>query len=306
MPALDEPAMKDFTILPISEVDRTKIVSLLAEVLGPRHTEEWFRWKHLENPFGPSLGWVAVDGSGILGIRLFMRWDLFSDDGRISAVRPVDTVTAIRSRMRGVFRTLTEYAVEQVSADPQIRLIFNTPNMNSRTGYARMGWRLLPEISHAYGLALFGGLSPIEETDNIFEAFAFNAAGQSGLRTVRTAAMIAWRYRSSYGKARLREADSANGMIYRVATRRGIRLLILYELAGTVAERKALIRSVAVKEKAFGVLVAAGAGALEFFPGALYRRGSSLLAVRPLQPVKPDPLEIASWRLTLGDLEGVI
>ena len=94
------------------------------------------------------MGWVALGPEGVLGVRLFMRWDLEWGARRIRAVRPVDTATVPQARKRGVFKSLTRLAVAAVVEDPEIDLIFNTPNEQSRPGYAKLGWTILPPLAH--------------------------------------------------------------------------------------------------------------------------------------------------------------
>ena len=54
---------------------------------------EFFRWKHLENPFGRSFMLVAEADGRIVGLRAFMRWEFVAGDGAFRAVRAVDTAT---------------------------------------------------------------------------------------------------------------------------------------------------------------------------------------------------------------------
>jgi hypothetical protein len=69
-----------------------------------------------------------------------MRWDLHTADGRVvRCARPVDTATHPDFERRGVFRALTNEAIDQ-ARDQGIELIFNTPNAKSGAGYLSMGW----------------------------------------------------------------------------------------------------------------------------------------------------------------------
>jgi hypothetical protein len=49
--------------------DHPAIIALAARALGWRdgeRDEALFRWKHLENPFGPSPMWLAVDDGEVV------------------------------------------------------------------------------------------------------------------------------------------------------------------------------------------------------------------------------------------------
>ncbi|MDQ1476788.1 MAG: hypothetical protein QOE62_2017, partial [Actinomycetota bacterium] len=77
------------------DADRPAVLDLLADSLGWTRDQafaEFFRWKHLENPFGPSPAWVAVEDEVVVGFRTFLRWEFEHPDGRTRrAVRAVDT-----------------------------------------------------------------------------------------------------------------------------------------------------------------------------------------------------------------------
>ena len=123
--------------------DRPAILDLLADSLGWDRDDafaEFFDWKHTQNPFGVSPAWIAVADGRTVGFRTFLRWEFEHPDGRLRhAVRAVDTATASDYQGRGVFRSLTMTAVEELTRE-SVDFVFNTPNDNSRPGYLRMGW----------------------------------------------------------------------------------------------------------------------------------------------------------------------
>lgn len=102
--------------------------------------EAFFRWKHIENPFGASPIWVAVEDDAIVAVRTMMRWRLRSgDEASLSMVRAVDTATLPSHQGRGLFTRLTTLAVDELR-DQGVDAVFNTPNDKSRPGYLKMGW----------------------------------------------------------------------------------------------------------------------------------------------------------------------
>lgn len=123
--------------------DEDGILALAAESLGwgdDDRYRELYRWKHDRNCFGPSLRWVAANGDRIVGFRTMMRWRFHRiREGVLTAVRAVDTATAPDHQGRGIFRTLTEMAVEDLLYR-RVDFVFNTPNDQSRPGYLKMGW----------------------------------------------------------------------------------------------------------------------------------------------------------------------
>jgi GNAT superfamily N-acetyltransferase len=128
------------------EADEAALLDLLRITVGEtsasRKTTEFWRWKHVDNPFGPSYSVCAWDEATgqLAGLRTLMRWAFRGlDDTTHLAARPVDTATHPDHQRRGVFSALTRFSVEQVSAG-ETRFIFNTPNANSLGGYLKMGW----------------------------------------------------------------------------------------------------------------------------------------------------------------------
>ena len=122
--------------------DEPGILRLLTETMagGPtgQRTAAFFRWKHADNPFGPSLALVADLGGEIVGLRTFMRWRFVRDGQVVTAVRAVDTATHPQHQGRGIFTRLTRAALAELADDTD--LVFNTPNGNSLPGYLKMGW----------------------------------------------------------------------------------------------------------------------------------------------------------------------
>ena len=135
--------MSGYEIRRYDEADEPAVLELMRRSLGWKVGDpnaELFRWKHVDNPFGASPAWVAIDDDAVVGFRAFLRWE-FLDSGRVvEAVRAVDTATDPDHQGRGIFRVLTLHALEELSRT-DVRFVFNTPNDQSRPGYLKMGWQ---------------------------------------------------------------------------------------------------------------------------------------------------------------------
>jgi hypothetical protein len=199
--------------------DRPAVLELLAGSLGWDRDDAFaafFAWKHEQNPFGPSPAWVAeVDGETV-GFRTFLRWRFEHPDGRVrNAVRAVDTATSPAHQGRGIFRTLTLTAVEELTAEG-VDFVFNTPNAQSRPGYLRMGWSTvgrLPLVARVGGfssaLRMRASRVPAERwpvattagvdapsllaDDRVCDLLA-SVGPPAGFRTARTVEYLRWRY----------------------------------------------------------------------------------------------------------------
>jgi GNAT superfamily N-acetyltransferase len=134
----------ELVVRPFAPSDQPAVIALLMSSMGGGPagviTEEFFHWKHVANPFGVSPGLVALDQDKIVGVRLFLRWELHAAGVRLRAVRAVDTATHPSFQGRGIFRRLTLDLLHQLEGAGEVELVFNTPNSSSRPGYLKMGW----------------------------------------------------------------------------------------------------------------------------------------------------------------------
>jgi GNAT superfamily N-acetyltransferase len=217
-PARDEP----IEVRAATPADHEAIVELAGAALGWRAADPnaaLFRWKHVDNPFGASPMWVAVDGERLVGFRALLRWRF--DDGRHGeqrAVRAVDTATHPDYQGKGLFTRLTRHALEALETDGT-DFVFNTPNAQSRPGYLKMGWVDVGRVpvavavrTPASAVRLLRARVPAgkwslstDVGDAASEAFADGAALQglldaqpapTGLRTQRSVDLLRWRYAS--------------------------------------------------------------------------------------------------------------
>ena len=125
-----------------TEEDIPLIVELLKLSLGESlmpKSEAYWRWKHLDNPFGSSPVLLAFEGTILVGVRAFMRWNWTKNGKRIKAIRAVDTATHPRFQGKGIFKKLTLDLLGHSKSDG-VDFVFNTPNDKSKAGYLKMGW----------------------------------------------------------------------------------------------------------------------------------------------------------------------
>lgn len=127
----------------VSENDIPAIVELLKLSLGeglmPKSVAFW-RWKHIDNPFGQSPVLLAFDGARLIGVRAFMRWQWRTGTRIYRSVRAVDTAVHPEYQGTGIFKTLTQQLVDECKKE-EIDFIYNTPNKDSKPGYLKMGWK---------------------------------------------------------------------------------------------------------------------------------------------------------------------
>jgi GNAT superfamily N-acetyltransferase len=305
----------------LEEGDVVPVLDLLRASLGEppllRRTRELFLWKHFDNPFGRSIAVLAEADDRIVGLRAFMRWDLLTTQGStIRCVRAVDTATHPEYQRRGIFRRLTEEALELAVAK-DVDLVFNTPNEKSGAGYLSMGWKEVGTIGAmarpSPRLVTDRRPGPVTEPERFLvdpkPALPLAVADRAprGLRTPRTDAYLRWRF-GSHPSARYFRVDSGDATaVVRPNVRRERRELVVADVFGP--RPAAAIRAAARRSRA-------GYVAAWFSPGsperaAAVRSGlvpvpgltALTLMAKPLRELEVDVTSMASWDLAISDLE---
>jgi GNAT superfamily N-acetyltransferase len=304
----------------LDDGDTDEVLELMRLSLGEsrllERTTELFRWKHVDNPFGRSIGLVAEEGGQIVGLRTFMRWDLITPEGgALRCARAVDTATHPDHQGKGIFRRLTEEAIEVARGDG-ISMIFNTPNEKSKPGYLKMGWRevgvigalVRPSSSMLTRVGEDAAASPEEFLHEPEPAAAAGLVDRAplGLRTRRTPEYLTWRF-SGHPTARYFIAGHAGGRaVLRPNVRRGRRELVLADLFGGPA---AAVRAATASARR--------AYLASWFSGntperkALLRRGFApipglaalTLVMRPLRDLPESYRSLDEWDMAVSDFE---
>ncbi len=309
--------MGEFSIRDMSDDDLPEVLDLMRESLGeserlPR-TPELFRWKHYDNPFGRSILLVAETDGRIVGLRAFMRWGLVDTDANLlRCVRPVDTATHPNYQRRGIFRALTEEAVEVARRDA-VDLIFNTPNPQSGQGYLKMGWRSVGQIGvlvrplrFALGSRAAIDLEEVLGSGSVVVEALPPARKPRGLRTPRTDSYLHWRFNAHPTVSYTAFGDAAGAVVAHAGLRNGRVEVIVADLLGDAA---APLRSVLRSARASYAVgwfsrgsaerrTAVRAGMLPV-PGV---RALTLVA-RPLTDTALEVADLQAWDLAMSDLE---
>lgn len=314
----------DYGVRPAEPADVPAIVRMLRRSLGPAMTEELWRWKHEESPFGPSPCLLAVAGSEIVGVRAFLRWEWVSGGRLVRAVRAVDTATHPAWRGRGIFSELTEELARKAAEDGAA-FVFNTPNSRSRPGYLRLGWRVVTRLPvwlrpawPRREPAASADVSEVLARHDVRRVLATDLEDER-YRTPRTADYLDWRYARAplwrFGAAWDERSDGAALVVFRIRSRgrwRELRLCELLATPGPTGEEVAagLLRRLLATAGVHYAAALSAAGSPE--RGILRRAGflplppvGPYLTARRLDPDPslPDPGRWRSWRPSLGDLE---
>lgn len=198
--------MKEHLIIrPAESQDIPAIVDLLKQSLGEvssTKTEAYWRWKHVENPFGPSPVYIAEEAGQIIGVRAMMQWQWQTSTNVYKSLRAVDTATHPAHQGKGIFKRLTQHLIEQAKAE-DYAFIFNTPNQQSLPGYLKMGWQrfthapifIKPVIGIHRNTA--ANWQHYQQQLNSFKPgdFISNGLLNERMHTSKTLAYLNWRYK---------------------------------------------------------------------------------------------------------------
>lgn len=316
--------------------DEPAVLELLNVAFGgwpPQGTDrtpsEFFRWKHLESPFGRSLMVVVELRGAIAGFYAYMPWLLSADGRTITTMRAVDLAIDPRHRRQGIslaLRSATQYPRE-------VEFVWGNPNSASAAGGRRLG---RPEVR---GLRSFvrpcSALSrslrprvlrprarpakpisddhPAARTLNdqgLLDRLQLPAELHPGrLATLKHGDYLRWRYgRSASYRAVWLDAPGEGGLaIFR--RRRHGRFAVadvcemLLERRDAGLERRVLAR-VAETTRADFILCNFPSPRSAASRGLVgYRTRETLMALVLGQDLAPDPRTPDSWALSRGDLE---
>lgn len=319
----------EYSVREATTADLPQILALLREAMDrsdDKRFDALFRWKHLENPFGPSPMWVATAEDDIVAVRALMRWE-FERQGEVrQAVRAVDTATHPSAQGKGLFTRLTMTGVDQMTKEG-VAFVFNTPNDKSRPGYLKMGWVVAGRVAPAmrptklsrvpalrgaraaaehWSLPLAAGtqveavLADAQAVDQLLDS----RRPSERLRTRLSVPVLRWRYGGDLlGYRAVTVGDNARGGLAFVRLRRrgSAREAVLAEMLVPRDEsraRRRLVREVMGTVRSEADYVLALGRVPRFIPVS---RLGPVLTTRGL--AYPPPLSVSSFALTLGDIE---
>jgi GNAT superfamily N-acetyltransferase len=222
-----------------TDEDIPAIVNLFSICLrdeGGSPTADFWRWKHLDNPFGKSPVLLAFSNQQLVGLRAFLRWQWRQNDKVLSAYRAVDTATHPDFQGQGIFRNLTTQLWNQIQQEDPGCFVYNTPNDKSRPGYLKMGWQVLGKpyaefrLVPGLGLDRKSNWERAVESLNAIDFDKISNIGQSRpfpelIQTDTSSGYYAWRYQTvpdrQYGFWQAETNHGVAGFLFYLRNRSG-------------------------------------------------------------------------------------
>ena len=319
-------------IRPAVAGDLPRILDLYRHTMGglpQMRSEAYWKWKHLDNPFGPSPVMLAFEAGELIGLRVFLRWQFLRGGQVINAFRAVDTATHPAHRGKGIFTALTIQLLDHLKAGPPA-LIYNTPNSSSKPGYLKMGWQAHARTRLVIGLRpLARLLSQGSKELKPLKASAFRftdaedildgaRAANAGLLTTNySPSYLQWRYGdvpvADYHVSIKRTIDSGVLLIHRVKQTKRLKELRICDAFLSGPEGRRLFREeidavVQLENPDAVTLIDGPGGQLKSVLPAWYFRADRFgldLTLRELND--PGSFQLASdpdhWQWSAGTLE---
>ncbi|MBZ9729066.1 GNAT family N-acetyltransferase [Salegentibacter sp. JZCK2] len=296
--------------------DIPQILNVLKASLGEtssKKTEEVWRYKHIDNPFGESLVLVAEEDGELIGIRAFMRWQWQRGEKVYSAFRAVDTATHPDHQGKGIFKKLTLKALEigEIRGD---HFVFNTPNAQSKPGYLKMGWEEVDKLKiHLRPLNLlelknkeleYKTSGSEEVIEGLLNSYFKQLKTTDRLFTPKDIAYLKWRYLDNPLQSYVVIFDKEYFIAGYVKERK--RFLefrvseAIFSKTGGKSAKSAILKLAKLSEaKVLSISPDAG---IKFKAGIKGNFGP-VLTYKPITLSQPDFLNLKTWSYSLGDLE---
>lgn len=306
-PAPSQPQRMTVSIKPLESLDPAEVLDLIGLAFRWPRTSAWYRWKHVEGPWGPSIGLGAVEGGRLLGLRLLLPWRLEVQGAGVRCFRAVEAATHPDARGRGLFSELNSELMARL-AEEGPTILFSTPNENSRRAYLRLGWSWLGPILHQYSLVTLAPWRAVAPADAVV-----TPAFPEGAAVATRWGEPAWRWRLDprsgrcYATSAVMDATGTHGLTYRATSVHGVRCLLVLASWGRPGPLRRATVSAALRERAPLILEAAGVGAARPLRRLGHTRGGSLLAVWTSDDELLGPArDLSSWRAGFAELESVL
>lgn len=297
--------------------DIPQILQVLKASLGEtssKKTEEVWRYKHVDNPFGESLVLVAEEAEEIVGVRAFMRWKWQKGEQIFSAFRAVDTATHPKHQGKGIFKKLTLKALE-IGKERGDHFVFNTPNAQSKPGYLKMGWEEVGKLKvHLRPLNLFSSKNidtttyevsgKLDDCGELLNSYYRDLKASYRLFTPKDKAYIKWRYlnnRLQGYKVVLHKEHFIAGYVKPRGKFSEFRLAeAIFSPGGEKAAKSALLKL--AKSSGATVLSISPDAGIHFKTGITGHFGPTL-TYKSITLSQIQFLDLNLWNYSLGDLE---
>jgi hypothetical protein len=124
------------------EEDLGRVLSLFLDVFGKEMDETFYRWRFLDNPFGPAMVLLALDGDRLASHYAVCPALSLIEGKPVLTAQSMTTMTHPDYGGRGLFPAMARALYDQIHGAHGVRAVFGFPNPNSHYAFgAKLGWR---------------------------------------------------------------------------------------------------------------------------------------------------------------------
>lgn len=298
----------------VNNQDLPKIVNLLKQSLGESlmpKSENFWRWKHVENPFGQSPVLIAEENSELIGVRAFMQWQWQLNGKTLKAARAVDTATHPNHQGKGIFKKLTLQLIEDCKQN-HVDFIFNTPNKNSMPGYLKMGWikagRLPIRLRFITPFEEFFFRNKVTQQiswEELEKTYYESNKIHSTITTPRSINNLKWRYQHvPVATYQILKGEENEFVIYRIKEGRLKELRVVEYLSDKQQVSETLWTQIKIAASKHHARVITLSGKTNNFRKGVLLNVGPIVTIRQVSGNLPEELfSFKKWSPSLGDLE---
>lgn len=140
---MDTSTKQNYIIRKYNDGDEINIIQLMETISGPWHSNDYWKWKYKDNPYGffKDLLWLAVDGSSTVGQYAIVPVAMTIAGNDVLCSQSVDTATHPQYRRMGIFEE-TAKMTYQAAIEHQMPLTYGFANVGpSYKGFlSKLNW----------------------------------------------------------------------------------------------------------------------------------------------------------------------
>jgi len=127
---------------PFEECHLPAVLQLFERVFGAPIDERFYRWRFLDNPFGPAMVDLALDGERLAAHYAVCAARSSVGGAPVATAQSMTTMTAPEYGGKGLFPALADHLYERIARDHDVRAVFGFPNPNSHYSFRhKLGWQ---------------------------------------------------------------------------------------------------------------------------------------------------------------------
>lgn len=166
---------KDFVFKKYSEEYKEQVIDLL-ETLWQFNREKrlaYFKWKFEDNPYAQEpMAFIALDNDKVVAFRGYMVQPMIWGNIQFLEASLADTVTHGNYRRMGLFKSLTNFSISEISKMGNIYVSLNSssggPTLN---GYLSLGWVPLVRREYLFRFSNLGILKYVFRIKSKFSSY---------------------------------------------------------------------------------------------------------------------------------------